>query len=62
LKYELTKHARTVLREREIPEEWVERVIESPERYEPDEDDSELEHRLGRILEYQPGAACYNQS
>ena len=52
MKYELTQHARTVLREREIPEDWLVRVIEAPERVEPDEEDGELEHRLGRIKEY----------
>ena len=52
MKYSLSLHARNSLREREIPESWVERVLESPEKLEPDADDPALEHRLGRIAEY----------
>jgi hypothetical protein len=32
--------------------EWVERVLTQAERVEPDSVDPELEHRLGRIQEY----------
>lgn len=52
MKYKLTQHARDVIEEREIPTEWFERVLNSPQRVEPDADDSELEHRLGRIAEH----------
>lgn len=53
MKYELTEHARESLRKRpDIREEWVERVLDQPERIEPDRVDPELEHRLGRIREY----------
>ena len=52
MKYQLTQHARDVLVEREIPVEWLERVLNSPQRIEPDPDDTELEHSLGRIPEF----------
>jgi hypothetical protein len=32
--------------------EWIERVLQQPDRVEPDSVDAELEHRLGRIPEY----------
>ena len=50
--YELSQHARDVLEEREIPVAWLERVLKSPQRIEPDADDADLEHRLGRIREH----------
>ncbi len=51
--YELSDHARESLRKRPIIRmEWVERVLQHPERVEPDCVDAELEHRLGRIQEY----------
>jgi len=51
--YDLTDHARESLRKRPtISLEWVERVLQQPERVEPDTVDAELEHRLGRIPEY----------
>ncbi|MEO6543410.1 MAG: DUF4258 domain-containing protein [Nitrospiraceae bacterium] len=51
--YDLTDHARESLRKRPtIRLEWVERVLQQPERVEPDSVDAELEHRLGRIPEY----------
>lgn len=50
--YRLTEHARESLRKRpSIRVEWVERVLQQPERVEPDGVDPELEHRLGRIQE-----------
>lgn len=52
MKYKLTQHAKDVLEEREIPLVWLERVLDDPQRSEPDEDDPELEHRLGRIAEH----------
>lgn len=42
MEYELTQHAQTVLAEREIPLEWVERTLNAPERLEPDAEDDEL--------------------
>lgn len=51
--YDLTDHARESLRKRPtILLEWVERVLQLPERVESDSVDAELEHRLGRIPEY----------
>ncbi len=50
--YELTEHVRERLRKRPIIRmEWIERVIEAPERVASDLVDSELEHRLSRIQE-----------
>ena len=51
--YELSQHALDVLEEREIPHVWLERIINSPQRIEPDPDDVALEHRLGRITEHE---------
>jgi len=51
--FDLTDHARESLRKRPtILLEWVERVVQQPERVEPDSVDADLEHRLGRIPEY----------
>jgi hypothetical protein len=50
--YELSQHARDVLQERQIRVEWLEGVLNAPQRIEPDALDAELEHRLGRISEY----------
>ena len=52
LVYELSQHARDVLHEREIRTEWLERVLNTPQQVEPDALEAELEHRLGRIPEY----------
>lgn len=50
--YELTAHARTVLEERGIRLDWLERVLVSPERTESDRADPELRHAIGRIAEH----------
>ena len=52
MKFELTKHARKVLAEREIPMEWVERTLTAPELSSPDPDDSMVERRFRRIPEF----------
>jgi hypothetical protein len=52
MKYTLTKHTRDMLEEREIPITWLERVLNAPERVEPDLEDAQLEHRLGHIPEH----------
>jgi hypothetical protein len=53
MKFELTEHAKESLRKRSnIQLEWIEQVLEQPERVESDGSDPELEHRLGRIVEY----------
>ena len=49
--YELTAHARTVLEERGIRLDWLERVLVSPERTESDRADPELRHAIGRFAE-----------
>jgi hypothetical protein len=52
MSYDLTDHARESLRKRPtIRLEWVERILQQPERVEQDSVDAELEHRLGRIPE-----------
>ena len=51
MEVELTKHARDRLSAREISMEWVQRVLEHPAVVEPDAEDIELEHRMGRIRE-----------
>jgi hypothetical protein len=52
VKFELTKHARKVLAEREIPMEWVERTLAAPELSSPDPDDATVERRFRRIPEF----------
>jgi len=50
--FELTKHARKVLDEREIPVEWLERTLSAPELVLPDPDDAAVERRFRRIPEF----------
>lgn len=52
MKFELTKHAKSALAEREIPIEWVERTLSVPELRRPDPDDVEVERRFRRIPEF----------
>ena len=52
MNYELTQHANDVLAEREIPSEWLERVLDAPEMVEPDKDDPQLIHHLAVISEH----------
>ena len=52
MKFELTQHAIIVLKERGIPIEWMERVLNQPEKIVPDQNDPELQHALGIIPEY----------
>ena len=49
--YDLTQHAKDVISERNIQSSWLEQVLETPELVEPDPDDSDLTHHLGRINE-----------
>lgn len=51
IRYELSAHAVTVMAERQIQQEWMERVLTRPERTEPDKVDADLQHALGRIKE-----------
>ena len=48
----LSAHAKTVITERSIQIEWVERVLSDPDKTEPDSDDPGLTHALGRIPEH----------
>lgn len=50
--YELTSHAATVIRERGIKKEWIERVLRQPNKTEPDKKDPELRHALAPIGEH----------
>lgn len=52
MKYELTKHAKRALAEREIALEWVERTIAMPELSLPDPDDAAVERRYRKIPEF----------
>ena len=51
--YELSQHARDVIAERQIEIEWIERVLDHPQRNEPDRFDPELRHHLGKIPEFE---------
>ncbi|MCE5326080.1 MAG: DUF4258 domain-containing protein [Planctomycetaceae bacterium] len=52
MEFELTDHAKTVLQQRNISLDWVERVLNAPQQTEPDSEDAALEHCLGRIEEH----------
>jgi hypothetical protein len=47
--YELTRHARDVIEERQIQLEWLERTLAKPGLIEPDAADSALESRFAKI-------------
>jgi Domain of unknown function (DUF4258) len=47
-----TAHAAEVMRQREIAVDWVERVLESPERTEPDPGFPRRQRAFARIGEY----------
>jgi len=50
-RYELTSHAATVVAERGIDADWIDRVLSRPDRVEPDRLDPSLIHALGQIAE-----------
>ena len=52
MKFDLTKHAKKALAEREIPITWVERTLASPELCLSDPDDATVERRYRKITEY----------
>jgi uncharacterized DUF497 family protein len=52
MNYDLTQHARDVLQERNIPVEWMERVLAKPARVEPSATDATVESRLAKIPEH----------
>ncbi len=49
--FELTAHAATVIRERNIDLAWIGSALENPDRVEPDRYDPALMHALSRIGE-----------
>ena len=52
MNYELSRHAQTVMTEREIPAAWLERALRAPARTEPDKKDPALVHHLVAIPEH----------
>ena len=50
-KYVLSAHAQTVIAERSIDPEWIERALANPERTESGKAPSDLRHALCRIPE-----------
>lgn len=52
VKYEMTRHARMALEEREIPIEWMERTLSAPELVLPDPEDASVERHFRRIPEF----------
>jgi hypothetical protein len=50
--YELTSHAATVICERGIKREWIDRVLSLPGKTEPDKKDAEIRHALAPIREH----------
>ena len=52
MNYELTQHAKIVLAARDIPIEWLERVLGTPELKLPDPTDATLERRYRKIPEH----------
>ncbi len=51
MKLHYTQHALERMAKRQLQQEWIERVIETPSQIEPDEYDPSLEHRLAAIPE-----------
>jgi len=51
MKLHYTEHALGRMAKRQLQREWVERVVTSPARIEPDENDAALEHRLATVPE-----------
>ena len=49
--YVLTKHAETVIKERGITPDWLERILRNPIRQMADTFDPELKHAMGPIAE-----------
>jgi hypothetical protein len=52
MKFDLTRHAKKVLAEREIPIAWVECTLTSPELRLPDPEDATVERRYRKIPEF----------
>jgi hypothetical protein len=52
MNYEMTKHARKALEERDVLIEWLERTLSAPELVLPDPDDATVERHFRRIPEF----------
>ncbi len=52
MNYEFTQHARDALQERQIPVEWMERVIANAALVQPSPRDPALESRFAKIPEH----------
>jgi hypothetical protein len=50
--YDLSQHAKEVIKERDIQLRWLEQVLDRPELVEADADDPQLTHHVVRIREY----------
>lgn len=63
-KFSRSAHAETVITERSIKLEWLERVLSKPEKVAADRNDPDLKHALGRIPEHGIGVlrVVYNVS
>ena len=47
----LTKHAETVINERDTKPDWLERILQNPAQQVADAADPELKHAIGAIAE-----------
>jgi Domain of unknown function (DUF4258) len=52
VKFQLTNHARKAVAEREIPIEWIERTLDTPELIVPDPNDPTIERCFRQIPEF----------
>lgn len=50
--FSFSAHAETVIKERGIKREWLEKALVTPDKTESDKDDPALKHALGRIPEH----------
>jgi hypothetical protein len=51
IEYTLTKHAKTMLKERSIQLDWLERILMNPSRQHLDLTDPALKHAIGPVVE-----------
>jgi hypothetical protein len=58
MEYHLTEHARDALKKREIPLEWLEQALLTPDWTEGDVVDEQLEHRFARIEAFGGRVLC----
>ena len=62
MSYELTQHARGALQERQIPVEWMERVIAKPALVQSSPKDPTVESRLANSLETFHSATLWSRA